>query len=200
MKSEYLFCLYKQYCQSIGMKYDIYNIFSDANFINWVSGLYKQTKLYGDYLLSLDVNLSCETTIEINKGKYDSLGLELVSVVSSFGEMFRLNNSRLIIYGGKPLVLMCSSIFKVDSCDLLLTHNPYDMYDIDKIKQLHDMGLNICLGMYGQISDKDREAKIKKLYSMANETTDGLSFYYDTANDAYFTCIKSERKVKRLIK
>lgn len=200
MKSEYLFCLYYQYCKSAGKKYDKFNILNDTDFVEWVSRLYKQTKMYGDYLSFLDINLSDETAIEINKGKYDSLGLKLVSVVSSFGETFGLNNGRLIIYDDRLLVLMSSSIFKVDNCDLFLTHNPYDICDIDKIKQLHDLGLNICLGMYGRISDKDRETKVKKLHSMANETTDVLGFYYDTADDDYFACVKSERKVKELIK
>ena len=156
--------------------------------------------MYGDYLSFLDINLSDETAIEINKGKYDSLGLKLVAVVSSFGEVFGLSNGKLIIYDDRPLVLMGSSIFKVDNCDLFLTHNPYDICDIDKIKQLHDLGLNICLGMYGRISDKDREVKVKRLHSMADETMDGLGFYYDTAGDDYFACVKSERKVKKLIK
>lgn len=200
MKSEYLFCLYYQYCKSVGKKYDKFNILNDTDFVEWVSRLYKQTKMYGDYLSFLDINLSSETAIEINKGKYDSLGLKLVSVVSSFGETFGLNNGKLIIYDDRPLVLMSSSIFKANNCDLFLTHNPYDICDIDKIKQLHDTGLNICLGMYGHISDKDRETKVKKLHSMADETIDGLGFYYDTANDDYFACVKSERKVRKLIK
>lgn len=200
MKSEYLFCLYYQYCKSAGKKYDKFNILNDTDFVEWVSRLYKQTKMYGDYLSFLDINLSDETAIEINKGEYDSLGLKLVSVVSSFGETFGLDNGRLIIYDDRPLVLMSSSIFKVDNCDLFLTHNPYNICDIDKIKQLHDIGFSICLGMYGRISDKDRETKVKKLHSMANETTDGLGFYYDTADDDYFACVKSKRKVKELIK
>lgn len=200
MKSEYLFCLYNQYCKSVGKKYDKFNILNDIDFVEWVSRLYKQTKMYGDYLSFLDINLSDETAIEINKGKYDSLGLKLVAVVSSFGETFGLNNGKLIIYDDRPLVLMSSSIFKADNCDLFLTHNPYDICDIEKIKQLHDTGLNICLGMYGHISDKDRETKVKSLYGASNATMDGLGFYYDTANDDYFACVKSERKVKKLIK
>lgn len=200
MKSEYLFCLYYQYCKSVGKKYDKFNILNDTDFVEWVSRLYKQTKMYGDYLSFLDINLSSETAIEINKGKYDSLGLKLVSVVSSFGETFGLNNGKLIIYDDRPLVLMSSSIFKANNCDLFLTHNPYDICDIDKIKQLHDTGLNICLGMYGHISDKDRETKVKKLHSMADGTIDGLGFYYDTVDDDYFACVKSERKVRKLIK
>lgn len=200
MKSEYLFCLYNQYCKSVGKKYDKFIILNDTDFVEWVCGFYKRTKMYGDYLAFLDMNLSCETTIEINKGKYDSLGLKLVSVVSPFGEMIGLNNGRLIIYNDRPFVLMSSSIFKVDNCNLILTHNPYDICDIDIIKQIHDTGLNICLGMYGCISDKDRETKVKKLHSMVDETMDGLDFYYDTAGDDYFACVKSERKVKKLIK
>ena len=63
----------------------LFNILNDTDFVEWVSRLYKQTKMYGDYLSFLDINLSDETAIEINKGKYDSLGLKLVAVVSSFG-------------------------------------------------------------------------------------------------------------------
>ena len=200
MKSEYLFCLYKQYCQSIGMKYDIYNIFSDANFINWVSGLYKQTKLYGNYLLSLDVDLACDSVIEINKGKYDSLGLNLVSVISNYAETLGLKNGSLLIRNNEPLVLISSSIFEVDSCDLFLTHNPYDMCDIAMFRQLYDIGLNICLGMYGQISDKDMEVKLKNLHSLAKDSIDDLRLYYDTLGNDYFACIKSARKIKRKVK
>lgn len=196
MQSKYILLLYKQYCDSIGKRYDYLNITKDNNFVIWLYSLLKQTIDYSKYLSYLGVNLFNKTAIELNKGKYDSFGKESVMVVSPFAETLDCQNSEMIVIENTPLIITEKSIFTLH-CDLFLTHNPVDNCNINGLISLHNTGSNICIGVYGTTSDKDREVKLKKLRNFALESTNGIQFYYDTDNDNYYGCIKSERKIKK---
>lgn len=196
MKSKYILLLYKQYCDSLGKHYDTFNIITDTEFIIYLSLLTKRTINYANYLNYLGLCLTNDTTIELNKGKYDSLGKELVTIVSPFAETLGCQNSELLV-NNNPLVVMGSSVFIADNCDLFLTHNPIIKQSISDIALLHNIGANICIGIHGNVSDKDRDQKLKMLESCATKMSDDIGFYYDTKRDNYYACIKSERKVKR---
>lgn len=199
MKIRYILYLYKQYCSSLGKEYNQLNIFSDFDFIVWLELLNKQTYLYRTYLDSLDIRLGNDSTIEIGKGKYDTLGKDTVTIVSPFAETLELQNSRLIIRNEEPLVIVESSIYSAGECNSFFTHNPFDISDIENLSLLHNIGLNICLGVYGKISDKDRISKIKMLKKASENMNDDITLFYDTKDDNYFGCIKSDRKVKRKV-
>lgn len=196
MKSKYILLLYKQYCDSIGKEYDYLNITKDNNFVMWLYSISKETIDYSIYLSYLGVDLFNKTAIELNKGKYDSFGKESVMVVSPFAETLECQNSEMIVIENTPLVITEKSIFTTD-CDLFLTHNPLNNCNINDLILLHNTGLNICIGVYGTTSDKDREEKLKMLRNLALESTNGIQFYYDTDNNNYYACIKSERKIKK---
>lgn len=197
MKSNYILLLYKQYCNSIGKKYDKFNIIADTEFIMYLSSLTKQTINYANYLNYLELFFTSDTAIELNKGKYDSLGKELVTIVSPFAETLACKNSNLVVYNNNPIIIMGTSIFLVDNCNLFLTHNPIDKNHLNDIILLHNIGLNICIGIYGKINDKDRDDKLKMLKDCKSKILDDISFNYDTKEDNYYGCIKSERKVKK---
>jgi len=199
MKSKYILLLYKQYCDSIGKQYDKFNILTDTEFIAYVSLLTKRTIDYGNYLNHLGLYFNSETTIELNKGKYDSLGKELVTIVSPFAETLNCQNSELLFYDSNPIVIIGTSVFSIDNCDLFMTHNPTVRHSISDIALLHNNGENVCIGIYGKISDKDRDAKLQMLEDCATKMSDGIGFYYDTEGDNYYSCIKSERKIKKHI-
>lgn len=195
MKSKYILLLYKQYCDSIGKEYDYLNITKDNNFVIWLYSLLKQTIDYSKYLSYLGVNLFNKTAIELNKGKYDSFGKESIMIVSPFAETLGSQNSEIIVVDNTPLVITEKSIFTPDY-DLFLTHNPLNNCNINDLISLHNNGSNICIGVYGTTSDKDRKEKLKMLRNLSLELTNGIQFYYDTDNDNYCGCIKSERKIK----
>lgn len=195
MSSRYILYLYKQYCSSIGKEFNKLNIFIDFDFIDWLEEINNNTNIYRTYLESLNIELGCFSAVEIGKGKYDSLGKENVSIVSPFAETLGLQKSSLIIHNDEPIIVSNSSIYKIDECNLFLTHNPFSENDIKNMIMIHNIGLNICLGIYGDNNDKDRIEKLKILKNIMEQLDNDLKFYYDTQDINYFACIKSERKV-----
>ena len=197
MKSKYILSLYKQYCSSKGKTYDKFNILNDIDFLVWIKSLHNQTIIYSDYLRYLNVSLSKDSTIEDDKGKYDSIGEKLTTIVSPFAETLGYQNSQMLVTDEGPLIFMGSSIFNANGCDLFLTHNPFNLVIINKMALLHNIGLNICFGVYGNVTDADKELKLKTIEELFEKVSDGLEIYYDTLDDNYFACIKSERNVKK---
>ena len=84
--------------------------------------------------------------------------------------------------------------------DFFITHNPYNPYYLSNLDQIHLLGYNICLGMFGKVHDSDRVLKLRLLKQFADNLDEQFKMYYDTNNDCYFGCIKSKRKVKNLVK
>lgn len=116
---------------------------TDKEFIIFLSLLTKQTINYGNYLNYLNLCLNNNTTIELNKGKYDSLGNELVTIVSPFAETLGLKNSELLVYDSNPFIVMGISVYSLDNCDLLITHNPIFRNSLNDIILLHNIGANV---------------------------------------------------------
>ena len=199
MKSKYILLLYKQYCESVGKQYDKPDIITDTEFIVYLSLLTKRTMNYGNYLNYLGLCLTNDTTIELNKGKYDSLGKELVTIVSPYAETLGCQNSEILVCDNNPIIIMGTSVFIVDNCDLFITHNPIASRSISEIASLHNIGANVCIGIHGKISDKDRNVKLRMLKDCASKMYDGIGFYYDTDGNNYYSCIKSEKKVKKRV-
>lgn len=194
----YILHLYKHYCNSIGKECTELYIFVDNGFIDWIKKLYINTSLYKKYLESLDIVIDIYSSIEIGKGKYDSIGKDYTTIVSPFAETMNLVNSRLFVEELVPIIICGSKIYDIKDCDIFLTHNPFIERDITNMCLLHNLGNNICLGVYGEKCDKDVIFKLKKLKEIINEL-DNLKFYYDTLDNTYFACIKSSNKVKRNI-
>lgn len=199
MKYKYILMLYKQYCDSIGKPYDKYNIMTDTDFVIYLSLLKKQIPNYERYLKYLGLSLNSDNTIELNKGKYDTLGKDAVTLVSPFAETVGCENSKLIVYKNVPFIIMGITVYTANNCDLFLTHNPFDEESVGNLIELHNNGANVCIGVYGKNSDKNKEAKIKMLISCEEEMYYDSEFHYDTEGDNYYSCIKSEPKIKKLI-
>ncbi len=193
MNLNYLLCLYEQFCKALGKSYSKQNIFTDLDFFNWLSILQKQTRLYGEYLKYLDI-LDRNLIVELDKGKYDTIGTNLVTIISPFASSLGLQNSNIIVKD-IPLVLRDNKIYYLDS-ELILTHNPYSILTLNNLISLHNMGLNICLGVYGSNLDKDKKDKLTILKNIFKRLNDDIEISYDTLNDTYFGIITSKRYVK----
>ena len=197
MKSKYILCLYEQYCNSIGKEYIELNIFTDINFINWIESLVNKTKLYSKYLDYLNIPIYKDNAIELGKGKFDTLGEELVTIVSPFAETLGLQNSNFSITEEGLLIFTDSSLYSINDCDLFLTQNPYNISSLNSTELIHNTGLNICIGMYGNINDKDKISKLNTLKKLYQNLADDTKIYYETINDTYLCCLKSDRYIKR---
>lgn len=202
MSSNYLLLLYKQFCDSICKEYCEYNILNDQEFAPWLLNLKKSSVEYACFLEYLGVLSSSYGLVEINKGKFDTLGPEGISIVSPFAETMDLNNRSLFISENIPIIQSGPTLYDATNVDYFMTHNPYSRYYIGDLEQIHMLGHNICFGVYGKESDFDKIQKLKKLERFAISLDEQCGVYYETNNDYYFGCVKSERKtkVKRLTK
>ena len=198
MNIGYIFNLYRQYCLAVGKVYDKFNLLNDDDFFLWIKLLKTQTEIYSYYLEYLDVNLSSDSSMEIGKGKYDSIGSSLVTMVSPYADTLGYRNSDITVCGNIPYVIMGTSIYDASNCEMFLTHNSYDSI-ISKLISLHECNYSICVGFYGSISDKDKNDKLNMLENILKECCDNLELSSDTLDGNYFSCIRSKWKVKRRI-
>lgn len=198
MNTGHIFNLYKQYCLATGKVYDKFNLLNDDDFFLWIKLLKTQTEIYSYYLEYLDINLSSDSSMEIGKGKYDSIGSSLVTIVSPYADTLGYRNSNITVCGNIPYVIMGTSIYDASNCEMFLTHNSCDSI-INKLVLLHKCNYSICVGVYGSISDKDKNDKINMLENILKECCDNLELNFDTLGGNYFSCIRSKWKVKRRI-
>ena len=198
--SKYILFLYKQFCDSLGKEFDEVNIFEDNDFISWIINMQKVSKEYVNFLSYIGVVNNRNILAEMNKGKYDSLVLNDILIVSQFAKTMNFNDSKLLICDNIPTIQSGSILYDSSNIDFFITHNPYNPYYLSNLDQIHLLGYNICFGMFGTIHDPDRLLKLRALKQFAGSLDDQLKMYYDTNNDYYFGCIKSQRKVMKLVK
>ena len=202
MISNYLLLLYKQFCNSVGKKYCEYNILNDPDFAPWIINLKKSSQEYADYLSYLGLFSNKNGIVEINKGKFDTLGLEEISIVSPFAQTIDLKNRSLFVSDSIPIIQSGPTLYDASNVDYFITHNPYSIYYTGELDQIHMLGHNICFGVFGKEDDSDKILKLKELERFASTLDEQCGVYYETNNDYYFGCVKSERKIKvnKLIK
>lgn len=188
----YLINLYARYCLARGICFDIRNILNDNEFYNWIIKLKKNTKTYELFLEYLGIIFSKYSTIELNKGKYDTL--DNTTKISLYTKPRR----NLEIYRSLPIIIDNASIYEASNFSLFLTHNPLKNEDIIKLIQLHKLGLNIILGMYGKLSDKDKRRKLEVLKTLQSTLSD-TSLHVETLDDNYFACLKDKDHIKERI-
>ena len=198
--SKYILLLYKQFCDSLGKKFNEVNVFEDNDFISWIINMQKVSKEYINFLSYIGVVNNQNILVEVNKGKYDSLFLNDILIVSQFAKTMNLNDSKLLICDNIPIIQSGSILYDSSNIDFFITHNPYNSYYLSDLDQVHLLGCNICFGMFGKIHDSDRLLKLRSLKQFAGSLDEQFKIYYDTNNDYYFGCIKSQRKVMKLVK
>lgn len=160
----------------------------------------KVSKEYINFLSDIDVVNNQNLLAELNKGKYDSLVVNNIFLVSLFAETMNCNNRELFTLNNIPIIQSDTTLYDASNVDYFITHNPYNSYYLSDLDQVHLLGCNICFGMFGKIHDSDRLLKLRELKQFTDNLDDQLKMYYDTNNDYYFGCIKSQRKVMKLVK
>lgn len=167
-------------------------------FANW---LYEKKKALGElnkYFNFNDIDINSSNIAEVGKGKYDSIVLPTTQIISPFGETLKKENSELIIYQGEPIIL--GSIDKGQVVDKFLTHNPYTFEMIKAWPTLHNSGYDIIFGICGYVQDKNIQEKRMQIDYLCYGMNEEIEENYDLINDIYVGYIRSNRKVKRLVK
>ena len=160
----------------------------------------KVSKEYINFLSDIDVVNNQNLLAELNKVKYDSLAVNNIFLVSLFAETMNCNNRELFTLNNIPIIQSDTTLYDASNVDYFITHNPYSAYYLSNLDQIHLLGYNICFGMFGKKYDSDKLQKLNTLKIFADSLNDQFQMYYETSDDCYFGCIKSQRKIKKLVK
>lgn len=195
----YIIKLYKQYCDTYNIEFNI-KMINSKEFINWIVKNKKLLEKYKRYLINIGY-ISSKNTAEIGKGIYDSISEDNIEIISPYAETLGKQNSRLFIVTGIPIVKKQNKII-YPSQELLLTHNPYNE-ELSDWKDIHNNGIyDISVGVYGNIHDKNYKKKLYMIKELSKTMNDDFIINYETDNDEYYCSIHSKRKIlsKILIK
>ena len=169
--NSYISLLKEEFEKATGLK-------SEESFKTWLN--YKKTHLARqfEFLKNLGLNISY-STIELNKGEYDTLGLVIPSVerlieVSKYGASIQNDKvfkclGDLVINDKKEKISINDNIF---SCIDLSSNVNYlvDLPIYHEIKtdlvELASLDKNVFISIYGSVYDKDLQEKLKKLYQL----------------------------------
>lgn len=194
----YYLTLYKQFCILNGKIFNENNVDVDTDFHCWLKEISNMRDNYRDYLRCLEVSLFPTTTIELGKGRFDTLGPENVRVVSQYGSTIPGVKSSVLNFASlTPYIFSENNIEGVGNYELFLTHNPYinSSEDIHNLRKLYlCTGASICLGVYGSLTDKTRDKKLEDLMEFGSSMGPEFGFHYDTDNGEYYACVKTEEK------
>ncbi len=200
--NKYILNLYKQFCDARGIIFnplDINKFLSE--FGEWIYNNRKIINKYSSYLLTLGY-INEKEVMEVGKGKYDSLNLEGVEVISPYAETLNLENKELFVLEDYPLLKTTDGI-RVIKSEVLLTHNPYDEMLIYNWPKIHNaQNYNISIGIYGNIYDNDYSKKIELIEKLSKEMDTDHKVDYEIDNDIYLCSINSTRmvKIKKLVR
>jgi len=184
-------------------------------FSEWVKSRKMIGKEYGLFIEYMDVNptVISEESVEIGKGKHDSIALDTgIHMITPYSEGIKRTDAGIItadfgVHDGTPAIIRHNKggnqpeAVDTQYVRRFLTHNPYEQSCIKNWEQLHNVGENITVGVFGSISDKDIEQKIRQIEALRDRMKD--DYYkedYVTSGDSYYYAVSSARKVKVLVK
>lgn len=210
---EYYVEILKQFCNAKG--YDYYNSHDEdakkhiEEFNIWLGSLKTQLKKYNDFAAYEGINLTDYSMIELNKGIHDSIIYNQgicdngATIVSPFASTMKLQNSKMFLLRGEPVIQTGSNIYKGQVVEerTFCTHNPYNESYINNLDVLHNNGYSVCFGTFGSIFDCDKESKLKLFSSVVErmnykQLNISLVTDYTTIGNDYFAIAYSKIRVR----
>ena len=187
---DYFFMLFTQFNEAKGYKKFYFNSINYLNeFSDWLYSLNKQSSQYSDFALFNHVVL--RDSIELNKGRYDSISNNNVSP-------FFDDPKKIIMCQGKPYI--CGSkVVKGQVVDTYSTHNPYNVFYFGNLVNLHNSSYSICFGVFGNNNDCNKDSKVKFFKSVVDSLNDNFVCDYTTIGDSYFYIVFSKKKVLKKV-
>lgn len=151
---------------------------------------------YRFFLSSLSLDFNDEDTVEIGKGRYDTLvtGSDRTSMITPYIRGLE-NKNRIII----------PSTFKVLQNGIILSDSPYTFktymtqnpYSIEDIENFEKIDGNLIFGIYGNIYDKDRKYKIQTLYNLNKRLDNNFMIDGGTFDDKYCYTLITYKNLNR---
>lgn len=151
---------------------------------------------YRFFLSSLSLDFNDEDTVEIGKGRYDTLvtDFDKTSMITPYIRGLE-NKNRIII----------PSTFKVLQNGIILSDSPYTFktymtqnpYSIEDIENFEKIDGNLIFGIYGNIYDKDRKYKIQTLYNLNKRLDNNFMIDGGTFDDDYYYILTTNKTLNR---
>lgn len=217
MLNYYLYNLFNQFKASQGFQnVDLNSLKFQNEFIEWLKIQRVCSEVYQKALVLSDIPYYDIDSIEVGKGKYDSIafnnsyGKLVTEHTLSFGDDFdseRIINSRIHVNSnGCPYAFISdkskrSHEFIPLDTNLIYTQNIYNAEDLYVFVRLHNYGNNIVIGAYGKIGDKDRIQKIEDLRKLKKDLLkNSYNERYIFSGDDYVYFIQSKAKCMKKVK
>ena len=157
------------------------------------------SKIYQDYIQYLGINLELKETAELNKGIYDSVALPHTTIISPYAKTLGKESSELYLFQGELVILTGSKLKKGQVAETFITQNPYTLHELELFKYFILSNIDMCLGVFGSIYDKDKESKIQELINFKDSFDLEIDEHYDIQDDTYMYVIKNSNP-KKLVK
>lgn len=196
MISNYFKNLQSQFFRAKG-----YTRFGDFNgnlndeFEKWISNMEDNIKTYREILDDLCINYNSSESVEIGKGSIDT--------IVKPNELIYLNTPYKLSFENKSDFNFVTNQ-NDDHFNSFFTHNPYIISDISKYRDIVKNRYGICVGVFGDNSDKDKTSKIREIKLLkAAFLLDGLDESIKEFDEVicgqYFDIlsIKSQKIIKR---
>lgn len=213
---KYLNKLIEQFKSATGFKnVDVNSREFIEEFCEWLVKYRKIMKDYTSFVEQMEVHPTVigRESVEIGKGIFDSIALDIGDyMITPYFEGIKRTDSGIInadfyVYAGAPTIIRHNKggdqleIVNTQYIRRFITHNPYEQSCIRNWEQLHNVGENITVCIFGSIYDKDIEQKTRQIDALRDSMTDN-SFKedYTTEKDNYYYVVSSTRKVKVLEK
>ncbi len=215
---QYLKDLIEQYKLATGIKsIDLQSEEFVTDFTAWLNERQQIAKNYAYFLDAMELHFAYADCAEIGKGGYDTIVKPFKTMLitpasqslpdSEFQN--RVINGNVRISGNKPILVkqvLGKNQYKEIPRDIIstyITQNPAKASYIFGWENLHNTYRNrIIVGVYGNIYDKNREAKLKLIKDFKAKLNEGnLIDDYTTMGDNYFYAVGTdveERKLERI--
>lgn len=208
-KDAYIELLIEQFKQAKGIKNtDISLCLYYNEFTEWLSKRQVMTSDYASFIDCAGIHPSVdEGCIETSKGQYDTItdyydGIAMITPYF-YDEMHtrgrKIVRGEFVVIDSSPMVKIRCDLEPIDTTNVrrIITQNPYSNAEIAHWEQLHNSGEeNITVGVYGDISDKDKNTKLKLLKDIRDKINDECIIDYTTDGDSYLAMVSSNRKIK----
>jgi len=206
----------KQYKESQGISNlsvrDLNNPNIRLDLLQWLLDRSVCNKQYATFLYMLNNDITLSTTAEVGKSQVDSISLPYNTTIISPYKFENIDNPERLIEGKMIIGAELPYIYNIkddkqiitefprNRINTIITHNPYAPINIQNWEKMHNKGsLNIGVGVFGYVSDKDKLEKMKLLEDLRDKIIGSdYRFEFDTFNDIYCAAIMSESKVKKL--
>lgn len=132
----------------------------------WISNMENNIKMYRKILNDLSINYNSSECVEIGKGSIDTIVKpnELIYLKTPYDLSFENKNDFNFVKNESD-----------ERFNSFFTHNPYIISDIARYREIVKNRYGVCVGVFGNNSDKDKKSKIREIQSLkATFLIDGL--------------------------